>query len=244
MDLYPRTQRIRGQSLTLATTPLAVPLFKSRYCDAVSTTAWRYRLNENVQAVFLYDTSEETYTDYTSQATDGSVNTSVVLNSMADDDILYICLAKAYGGVWKPSQAEALTYTGVYFDVGNANGSNATMAVTYYSGSWANTTPTDGTAADGKTVAVDGAVTWAAKTDWVAVAVNGVTGYWIKMVPSGALDSTTSILSIAPCVNAADTDDGALAYIAANQVERFENMRPVLEAKAGGAATLLVNCRE
>jgi hypothetical protein len=63
---------------------------------------------------------------------------------------------------------------GFYVDVNLTNASNSVMTVYYWKGSWANTSATDGTAADGKTLAQDGLVYWTPPTDITPATLNEI----------------------------------------------------------------------
>jgi len=73
----------------------------------------------------------------------------------------------------------------------------ATIGTNY----WTSLSGTDGTiAVAGKTLGQDGLVTWTTPTDWVASKLDGSYqhGYWVKWSPSGALDSSVTVVGIIP----------------------------------------------
>lgn len=138
-------------------------------------------------------------TDYSSAAQDGSAATDVVLSSLdtaANLDFLYVGARVPFGGV--------------QIDVDAANGTASVITVKYRKSdlTWADITATDGTASGGASMAVDGAVTWTAPSDWIASSLReagdttlGFTGssnklYWTRWQFSAALDSSTTLNSM------------------------------------------------
>ena len=136
-------------------------------------------------------------TDYSSAAQDADAATDVVLSSLdtaANLDFLYV-------GSWEQ-------FRGVDVDVDAPNGTASVLTVKYWNGSaWADISDTDGTISSGKTMAVDGQVTWAVPTDWATTTLtdaNSLTTrgvapqdvkdiYWTRWEVSAALDSATTL---------------------------------------------------
>ena len=135
--------------------------------------------------------------DYTSAAQDDDASTVVDLSSLntaANSDFLYV-------GSLTP-------FAGVHCDVVAANGTSSVLTVKYWNGSaWVDISDTDGTISSGKTMAVDGAVTWSIPSAWAAdslvdigdassaiaahVGTQGI--YWTRWEVSVALDSSTTL---------------------------------------------------
>lgn len=97
-------------------------------------------------------------TEYSSEAQDADTATSVTLSSLdtaANLDFLYV--------------GSHIPFRGVDIDIDAANGDNSVLTVKYWDGdSWEDISDTDGTISTGKTMAVDGQVTWTMPSDWVA----------------------------------------------------------------------------
>jgi hypothetical protein len=136
-------------------------------------------------------------TQYSSQAQDGDTATSVTLSSLdtaANSDFVYV--------------GSHLRFRGVDVDVDAPNGTTSILTVNYWDGSaWSDTSDTDGTISGGATMAVDGQVTWAIPSDWVADSLvnigdttltnipHGSTQdiYWTRWQVSVALDSSVTL---------------------------------------------------
>jgi len=118
---------------------------------------WKLKLAPPLVACFKTTDNEATFTDYTSEATDKSTSTSVVLSSLdtaANGDYWYVACKYKYGGIW--------------VDVDGTN-STATDTMTgyYWNGvGWTNITITDGTSSGSVCLAQDGAITWTVPSDW------------------------------------------------------------------------------
>lgn len=150
--------------------------------------------------LLVYKTADSlaTITDYSEAAQDNDATTDVVLSSLdtnANGDALWI--------------GSHLPIRGLSVDVDATNGTASVLSGTYWNGSsLSNISLTDNTASGGATFAQDGTITWSVPTDWVAAplvtigsAANSIGGsglpfYWVKLVVSAALDSSTTLNSI------------------------------------------------
>ncbi len=138
-------------------------------------------------------------TEYSSAAQDGSASTDVVLSSLgtaAQLDFLYV--------------GSPLPFGGVQVDVDAANGTASVITVKYRKSdlTWADITATDGTASGGASMAVDGAVTWTAPSDWIPSSLIaagdtnltspplGTPLFWTRWEFSAGLDSSTTLNSM------------------------------------------------
>lgn len=150
--------------------------------------------------LFVYKTADSlaTITDYSEAAQDNDAATDVVLSSLdtnANGDALWI--------------GSHLPFRGLSVDVDAANGTASVLSGTYWNGSaLADISLTDNTASGGATMAVDGTITWTVPTDWTAARLlaigssaasvprSGEPLYWVKLVVSAALDSSTTLNSV------------------------------------------------
>lgn len=132
-------------------------------------------------------------TNYSVNAQDGSTGTKVTLDSLdtlANGDIIYI-------GSHTP-------FAGVDIDINNANSIASVLTVKYWNGTaWVTISASDGTVSTGKTMAVDGIVSWTVPTAWAKTSLKAAGDtvltdeiyqrslYWTRWEVSAALDSTT-----------------------------------------------------
>lgn len=139
-----------------------------------------------------------TVTDYSDAAQDNDAGTDVVLSSLdtnANGDALWV--------------GSHLPFRGLSVDVDATNGTASVLTGTYWNGSaLANISLTDGTINTGATFGQDGAITWTVPTDWApttlvvagsaakTVAYSSAALYWVKLVVSAALDSSTTLNSM------------------------------------------------
>uniref|UniRef100_A0A6M3L3L6 Uncharacterized protein n=1 Tax=viral metagenome TaxID=1070528 RepID=A0A6M3L3L6_9ZZZZ len=112
-------KRLKGTTVSMSTTAahLAIP---AGYNQIRHSAQMPYRLGlaPRLSKVFYYDDTDGSYTDYTTQAIDGSSSTHVPLDAMPTADFLYLGL-------------ETMT-RGFYFDIGtNPNDQNRTLDVEY-----------------------------------------------------------------------------------------------------------------
>jgi len=133
------------------------------------------------------DVTEFTTNDGITYTEDDTAPFTVTLNSMntlANGDWLIVG--------WNQD------FNGLRFDIDDANGNAATMAVHYWSGAaWtAVTNLTDGTASGGATLAVDGSVTWDPITDMGTTVINDQRIVPVRVTVSAALDSSVSTTDI------------------------------------------------
>lgn len=76
----------------------------------------------------------------------------------------------------------------ITFDLSAFNGNAATLAAQYFNGSgWQPLAITDGTSTGGKTLAQDGAISWATPADETDVQHSDITQFWIRLYPSASL---------------------------------------------------------
>lgn len=78
------------------------------------------------------------------------------------------------------------------FDIATA-GAGATVSYQYWNGAWVALTLIADQTADFTT---DGDVSFSPPTDWATTAVNGVTAYWVRAVPSGAFGTAPTANSV------------------------------------------------
>lgn len=194
-----------GVSCTTTATKTPLPL-GTKFVSMTGrnySTAVVIRVNLNPWLTVLKTTdllaTKANLTDYSEAAQDGSTSTDVVLSSL---DTL-ANLGAVYIGSHVP-------FAGLTVDVDSANGTAATLAVTYWDGSaWSNITPTDGTASGGATFAQDGDITWTIPAAWVTGKLETAVAtaakriglfqqelYWVRLAVSAALDSSTTLNSI------------------------------------------------
>ena len=129
------------------------------------------------------------YTDYTSEATDVSAATDVVLGALdtfANGDWLAIGADIKFAGVM------------IAMDAADKNDTASIMDVEYWNGAaWASVTPTDGTDVAGDTLKQSGNVTWALPEDWAKNTIDTVEAYHVRIIVSVPLDNPTNINEIA-----------------------------------------------
>jgi hypothetical protein len=134
---------------------------------------------------FAFDASEtkDEYIDGTRFVTDKRSDTeALILGAAADYVIVFtneIC-------------------EGFVFDLGSGVNSNAvTMTVeSWQSGAWSNRSATDGTADTGKTLAVDGTVSWTRSASDEMMYYAGMLAYAYKISWSGALSNTVTVVAL------------------------------------------------
>ncbi len=134
-------------------------------------------------AFFAWDNSESTYVDYTRKVTDNRTNTQAIVLGAANDKIYIV------------SRQIIKAFT---LDLGtNVNSNAETMTVkSWQSGSWAAVTSmSDGTLDSGKTLAVDGTVSWTEDSSDEMRIISGVLGYAYEVSFSGALSGSIDVIS-------------------------------------------------
>jgi hypothetical protein len=201
-----------GETLALSTALASLGIPKG-YQEAIifaPSSDFRLAINPSLIDAVFYDESAsegseykrtgsggiELVQDLTDRTHVGAAGTGTLLDSATTSDFLYLCFAEPIGGL--------------RVTIGAANGSSATVAATYRKNddTWANLSPTDGTAS-GATLAQTGSITWSAVTDWKAAQLVGAQGivttesehptakgFWMRITWSGALDSDTEISDI------------------------------------------------
>lgn len=117
-------------------------------------------------------------------AKDGDAATTYVLNQFKDDDYLYV--------------GHSVKFNQMTVDVGaTPNAIASTLTCQYFNGSaWTALTITDGTAAAGATLAVDGSVTWTIPYAWALTSINNASGYWLRFKVSADLTANVILNSI------------------------------------------------
>ncbi len=204
--------RVVGTSMSLTTAPIATPIRRGvSTINCWCASAWQLKLCPRPTAVFKSIDSGVTFTDYTSQATDGNPATVI---SMSDFPLttgfFYVILPSD-----TPMDVGCALYNGLWVDVVTANGTTSTLTCKYWKGSWTSLSITDNTVSSSKTLAIDGTITWTAVTDATKVEINGKTGYVLRFEVSATLDDDVTLGNIV--VLTADTG----AYLAANTVYDF-----------------------
>ena len=195
-----------GETLSLSTNLASLGIPKGYQQAIVHAPSSDFRLAINpalIDAVF-YDASADTGSEYKRTGSGGielvqdlTDRTHVGAAGTTTSDFLYLCFAEPVGGL--------------RVTIGAANASSATLAATYRKNddTWANLSPTDGTADSGATLAQTGSITWSAVTDWKAAQLVGpqgivttesehptAKGFWMRLAWGGALDSDTEISDI------------------------------------------------
>lgn len=138
-----------------------------------------------------------TVTDYSDAAQDNDTATDVTLSSLdtlANGDALWI--------------GSHIPFGGLSVDVDAANGTASVLSGTYWNGSaLTDISLTDNTASGGATFAQDGTITWTVPAAWAKASIQTASGlaatdlprdtlYWVRLVVSAALDSSTTCNSI------------------------------------------------
>lgn len=139
--------------------------------------------------------SGATRTEYSTEAQDGSVSTSVTLSSQgtaAQGDFLYV--------------GSHMPFRGANIDIDAANANASVLTVKYWNGTaWADITATDGTDSAGASMGIDGSVTWTIPTAWAPTGLRqtgdfatsfpgtGNKYYWTRWEFSAALDASTTL---------------------------------------------------
>lgn len=135
-------------------------------------------------------------TDYSENAQDNDTSTLVTLSSLdtnANSNAVWI--------------GAALPFRGLSVDVVSTNSAASVLSGTYWNGSaLSNISLTDNTASGGNTFAQDATITWSVPTDWAkatlktagsaAAAIRTDELYWVKLVVSAQLDSSTTLASV------------------------------------------------
>lgn len=189
-----RAASTAGGGTSLTTTVVRIPLpLGSKWVSItprnLSTAVVAQVLLNPWIAVLKTADGGATFVDYAEAAQDGSTATDVDLSSLdtlANGDALYV--------------GSHLPFSGVAIDVDGTNGTaSVTLAVDYWDGdSWANITPSDGTASGGTTLGQDGSVTWTVPSDWAMHAIPdaGPALYWTRWTVDVALDASTTLNSM------------------------------------------------
>lgn len=209
-------------------------------------TAVVVKFNFNPWLVILKTTDgNATFTDYSTEAQDGSTSTSVTLSSLdtlANGDALYV--------------GSHLPFSGVNVDIDAANGTASVLTVDYRKNddTWADTSATDGTDSGGATMATDGSVTWTVPSDWTTARLQdldadtrmqGLYGelYWTRWSVSAALDSSTTadhMLAINRDTTYAELTSGQALEMACTVGPG--GIASVTALTDAGTANLIVNC--
>lgn len=238
-----------GTALTVSTT-LSVPFLAGtnyamlegrNYSTAVVV---KYGL---IPYILVYKTTDvlATVTDYSEAAQDGDTGTDVVLSSLdtnANGDALWV--------------GSHIPFRGLVADVDAANGTASVLTGSYWNGSaLSDISLTDGTTSGGATFAVDGAITWTVPTDWAAaslvtiaapgsgIANRGLPLYWVKLVVSAAMDSSTTLNSLLARVRSTAYGELVSGRVVEMSVRRGVGGLAGVEATVdAGSANLIVNC--
>ena len=181
--------RSLGEVVTGATTAALAtitqkPPWAHKAKVTVSTDS-NYLFCLELRKVWLFENGASSYTDLIDNAKDKSTATKVILDSFADDDYLYIAADEPFRGI--------------AVDVSAANGTSSVITVDLSDGdgTWTDSSDTDGTISSGKTLAVDGLITWTIPSTWLPDTVNGLENmYWVRISVSSTLDSEVEIDSL------------------------------------------------
>lgn len=181
--------RSLGEIVTGATTAaLATVTQKPPWAHIAKVTVStdsNYLFCPELRKVWLYENGAGSYTDLIDNAKDKNTSTKVILDSFADDDYLYIAADEPFRGI--------------AVDVSAANGTASVITVDLSDGdgTWTDSSDTDGTISSGKTLAVDGLITWTIPTTWLPDTVNGMEKlYWVRISVSSTLDSEVELDSL------------------------------------------------
>ena len=179
---------VYGESTALATTLAYGDIINLRkgfkgvqfYC----ASDYKFLTTPRIAKVILYDASEDTYSDQTTQAVDNDSATEVQLGTMTTSDILYV-------GAVAP-------YLGLAIDVGTVNAVTTSFDEEYSSvgGGWTNlpASISDGTSSGSATLAQDGLYTWGLPSPWEPRSVNNSERlYYTRFIPGSSLTAGTSI---------------------------------------------------
>lgn len=155
------------------------------------TAAGKFNLCPRIKAALFYDSAAGTYTRFEDRINDnGSTKTTTLLDSMLAADKIYIC-TDVKSGRFRGME--------VLMNDSSPNGNASVMTVKYGDDddSWVDISDTDGTDSGGATLAQDGQITWTLPgSAWIETTVNGITGYWVQINISAALDADTEIEEI------------------------------------------------
>lgn len=186
-----------GQTLGLPKGTRVLILEGTNY--ASNATVIRVMRNPYLYVLKTVD-SLATISDYSPMASDNDAATDVVLSSLdtnANGDALWV--------------GSHVPFRGVAADVDAVNGTASVLSGTYWNGSaLSNISLTDNTASGGVTFAQDGTIVWSVPSDWAQATLAAIVGYtsgqtvpasreelfWVKLVVSAALDSSTTLNSL------------------------------------------------
>lgn len=216
--------------------------------NAASAVVVRYALNPYLIVLKTTDSlaAASNLTDYSVEAQDNNVATSVTLSSLdtiANDNALYV--------------GSHIPFRGVDIDVDAANGTGSVLTVKYWDGSaWSDISDTDGTISSAKTMAVDGTVAWTVPTDWVAsslVTIGDTTLgvshlatsniYWTRWEVSVALDSSVTLDHMLAMSRVTTYDEFPTSVAKELRIHQGVNGLGNVEALTdAGTANLIVSC--
>lgn len=88
-------------------------------------------------------------------------------------------------------------FEGLNVNMNATNGSATTLTATYFNGSsFTSLSATDGTSSSSASFGQDGNITWTLPTDWEPNAINGTTGYHVRLAWSANFDSSVTTTDI------------------------------------------------
>jgi hypothetical protein len=195
-------------------------------------------LNPFIAVIKTNDAMATAPTDYSENAQDGAAGTLVTLSSLptlANGGALYVGAADTFGGLMATVVA--------------GDGGAGDLDVDYWDGdSWADITPTDGTA----NMANTGLITWTVPTDWaktsLVTALNriwaplGQNLYWVRLSTTVAYDASVTLSSLYAYNKYADAlpelASGQVFQTAINRPQNGGNIQALTDA---GTANLIVN---
>lgn len=126
--------------------------------------------------------------DYSIEVSDGLTGTEAIL------DALDTYASNECAFIYSPVPIT----TGINWVIETANSNTATSEL-YYKKSdntWASCSITDGTLSGGKTLAVDGSMTWSAPSDEIPWYMYGRSGFWYQLRVSATLSATVRVSSV------------------------------------------------
>ena len=185
-----------GTALTTTVTRILLPLGTQEVTliprnAAGGAVVCKFNFNPFLTVLKTTD-DHATFTDYSTEAQDGSTSTDITLSSLGtlvNGDALYV-------GAHVP-------FSGLVVDVDLTNSTASVLTGSYWDGSaWVSLSVTDGSAAAGATFGQDGDITWTVPSAWVEGAPHGLghvsnaMRFWARFTVSAALDSTTTLNSL------------------------------------------------
>lgn len=206
--------------------------------DFTTAVVAQIALNPFIAVIKTNDGMATAPVDYSENAQDGAAGTLVTLSSLptlANGGALYVGAADTFGGLMATIVA--------------GDGGAGDLEVDYWDGdSWADITPTDGTA----NMANTGLITWTVPTDWaktsLVTALNriwtplGQNLHWVRLSTTVAYDSSVTLSSLYAYNKYADVLPEYVTGVPFNTaINRAQNGGCIQAATDAGTAKLIVN---